>query len=628
VRRPLLVLCAGLAGCPASLAPPDAGAPLVYTETREPCANRNPLRNPYFGDLHVHTGLSFDAWANDVRTTPADAYRFAKGEEITVVEGLSFKAKLARPLDFAAVTDHAEFFAEVNACVDPSAPGYGSSECLTFRAAGAPSVTLFGSQLTPPVPDRLSLCQGNACLSRLQSVWQQVQRDAAEAYDRTKACRFTSFVGYEYSAAPGAANMHRNVVFRNANVPASPTSYFEAATPAALWRALEASCTADAGCEAVVIPHNSNLSNGRMFLLQSADNGGAEDQVRRARLERLAEVFQHKGDSECMNGLALSLGGTDELCGFEKTRDATEDCGTGIAAGGLGGLGCVSGRDFVRRALGDGLAYQAARGFNPLKLGMIASTDTHNGTPGAVEEDLWEGHVGKSDYPPTNRLDGPTLPPGGVVFNPGGLAGVWAQENSRDAIFEALTRREVWGTSGPRIVVRFFGGSGLDAALCSDPQLVEKAYARGVPMGGDLPAGPAAPKFLVQVLADPGTATRPAVPIDRVQIVKGTLDAQNRPVAKVFEVIRGGGDFATDPATCASTGSGALSLCGAFTDPEFDPARPAWYYARVVEAQTCRWSQKVCSSTPVATRPAACSDPRVPKQVAERAWSSPIWFTP
>ncbi len=624
----ILVVCALLAGCPAPLSKNDAGAPVVYTEDREVCANRNPLRNAYFGDLHVHTSLSFDAWANDVRTTPADAYRFAKGEEITVLETPLFKAKLARPLDFVAVTDHAEFFAEVNACVDPSAAGYASSDCLTFRAGGAQSVRLFGSQLTAPVPDRLPLCSGNACFSRMQSVWQSVQRDAAEAYDRTSACRFTSFVGYEYSAAPGASNMHRNVIFRNANVPQAPTSYFEAATPAALWRGLEADCRADAGCEAVVIPHNSNLSNGRMFLLQSADNGGAEDQVRRAKLERLVEVFQHKGDSECMNGLALSLGGTDELCGFEKTRDATEDCGTGTEAGGLGGLGCVSGRDFVRRALGDGLVYQAGKGFNPLKLGMIASTDTHNGTPGAVDEDLWEGHVGKSDFPPKNRLDGPTLPPGGVVFNPGGLAGVWAQENSRDAIFDALARREVWGTSGPRIVVRFFGGTQLKAQLCDDPQLVEKAYALGVPMGGDLASGPSVPSFLVQVLADPGSPSRGPVPIDRVQIIKGTLDAQGRPVAKVFDVIRGVGDFSTDPSTCTSTGTGSMSLCAAFTDPEFDASRPAWYYARVVEAQTCRWSQKVCLQTPVAMRPSACANSGVPKQVAERAWSSPIWFTP
>ncbi len=621
MKRSLLLVF--LAACPAPPAVYDAGT-LTYSEAREPCSDRNPLRNPYFGDLHVHTSLSFDAWANDVRTTPADAYQFAKGEEVTVLQTPLFKAKLARPLDFTAVTDHAEFFAETAACVDPAAAAYASSECITFRGAGAKSVFLFGSQLTVADPGRFSQCAGNACLTRLDSVWKRVQRDAHEAYDRTAACRFTTFVGYEYSAAPGAANMHRNVLFRNANVPATPTSFYEAPTPAALWKGLEATCLADAGCEAVVIPHNSNLSNGRMFLLQSADNGGPEDQVRRAKLEKLAEVFQHKGDSECMNGLALSIGGNDELCDFEKTRDAKEDCGTGFATGGLGGLGCVSGRDFIRRGLGEGLTYQQAKGFNPLKLGLIASTDTHNGTPGAVEEDQWKGHVGKSDYPPNNRIDGPTLPPGGVVFNPGGLAGVWAQENSRDAIFDALERREAWGTSGPRIVVRFFGGDAVDASLCADAKLVEKAYTAGVPMGGDLPGGTKAPKFLVQVLGDPNRS----VPLAKLQIVKGTLDANRKPVAKVFDVASGTGDFATNADTCKPTGAGSLSLCAGFTDPEFDATKPAWYYVRVVEAETCRWSQLVCLATPPAMRASACSDARVPKMISERAWSSPIWFTP
>lgn len=613
-----------------------------YTEKRAVCANRNPLRNLYFGDLHVHTSYSFDAYAADVRTSPEEAYRFARGEAINLEAGRRgpVSVRLDRPLDFAAVTDHAEFFGEVQACADPRSAAYATADCVTYRKATLASTTIFGIRLSNPSNGRFGFCVDDAdCAAKARSAWLRTQRAAEDAYDRSAACRFTSFIGYEYSAAPTASNLHRNVIFRNTRVPEAPISFFEAPTPVQLWRALDAQClSAGTGCDALSIPHNANLSNGRMFKTESTENGGRADAALRARLERVVEIFQHKGDSECMNGLAGALGGQDELCDFEKPYfPPIEDCRDGTGAGGLAGFGCVSARDFVRNALVHGLLEAIAWGINPLKLGIIASTDTHNGTPGAVAEHAFEGHVGKHDATRAQRVDGPTFPPGDLLFNPGGLAGVWAVENSRDALFEALSRRETFGTSGPRIAVRLFGkaqspaatgGAQWGNAFCRDPRLVERGYAEGVPMGGDLvvPAG-TAPTFVVSALGDPGGDGRGPIPLHRIQLIKGWVDASGTPQAKVFDVARNDGDnWQVDPQTCATRGTGAMSLCGTWTDPEHRAGEPALYYARVVELPSCRWSLDECARAPGDARPARCGpDGPARSLVRERAWTSPIW---
>ena len=341
-----------------------------------------------------------------------------------------------------------------------------------------------------------------------------------------------------------------------------------------------------------------------------------------------------------MNGLAGALGGQDELCDFEKPyAPPVDDCRDGTGAGGLAGFGCVSARDFVRNALVHGLVRALAWGINPLKLGIIASTDTHNGTPGAVAEHAFEGHVGKHDATGAQRVDGPTFPPGDLLFNPGGLAGVWAVENSRDALFDALARRETFGTSGPRMAVRFFGAAQSASAasgapwrdLCGDPRLVERGYREGVPMGGDLvvDAG-ASPTFVVSALADAGGDGRGPVPLGRIQIIKGWVDAAGAPQARVFDVTRHDGDgWQVDLATCATRGSGAMSMCGTWTDPEHRPGEAAMYYARVVELPSCRWSLDECVRAPDASRPARCApDGRARTLIRERAWTSraiPAW---
>jgi hypothetical protein len=608
-------------------------------ESRPACAESHPLRQLYWGDLHVHTALSFDAYSSQLRAGPADAYAFARGEPLALPpydeEGQAQRSlKLERPLDFAAVTDHAEYFGEVRSCIEIGSDGYETAACEAMRSAGGATFS-FGVQLSNPNPQRFAWCrdpQGD-CAQRAQSAWQEVQDAAEAAYDRSPACRFTSLVGYEYSSAVEVSNLHRNVIFRSASVPATPTSFFEAPTAAELWRKVDQDCSALGDCEVLMIPHNSNLSNGRMFAPAfEATEANTENFALRQRMEPLMEVYQHKGDSECMNGFDSPLGSIDEFCGFEKVHpDEFQDCGDSIGGFGMLAQGCVSQSDFARGALIDGLRRAKSSGINPLKLGLIASTDTHNASPGAVSEKAFAGHKGMDDGPPEDRLGGDDITAGTWRDSPGGITGVWAQENSRDGLFEALKRREVFGTSGPRIAVRFFGGFGLDEGLCSDANMVESAYESGVPMGSDLPQPgwfSNKPTFLLQALQDPGTEDERGAPLSRIQIIKGWLDQQGKAHVKVHDLAKGSGDFTTDEQTCSSSGSGSASLCATWTDEAFDAQENAYYYARVIAEPTCRWSAYLCGRLSDEARPETCNNPDLPARIAERAWSSPIWYQP
>ncbi|MCA9718457.1 MAG: DUF3604 domain-containing protein [Myxococcales bacterium] len=607
--------------------------PEPWVDTREPCSERDPMRNVYFGDLHVHTANSFDAYLSDVRVDPAQAYRFARGETITIPGGAggTQQVTIDRPLDFAAVTDHAEYLGEVSACTTPGAPGYESDTCVGFRA-NSPSIFVgFGTALSFEEPQRREdVCgpDGADCLAAARDVWSRVQGAAEDAYDRSAACSFTSFVAYEWSAATALSNLHRNVIFRSSQVPPLPVSSFEATSAEALWASLWDECVQGInGCDVLAIPHNSNWSNGRLFNPEYAATDGDRQQAeRQARLEPLVEIFQHKGDSECENGVSGILGEPDELCGFEKlVQPPFMDCGDGVGSQGMTGAGCLSRRDFLRGALLTGLEVERDIGVNPLRLGVIASTDTHNGTPGQVAEDSYPGHFGSREGGPLERLT--AVVPGGVRNSPGGLVAVWAEENTREALFDAMRRRETYGTSGPRIAVRMFGGWELPEDMCAREDLVELGYERGVPMGGELPprTGSSGPAFVVSALRDPEGA-----PLQRAQIIKGWLDASGQRHVEVHDVAGGDSDASVDPASCAPQGAGADSLCGLWRDPAFDPAQPAFYYARIVENPTCRWSARDCltlaETLPPEELPAVCEDPTIPKTIQERAWTSPIWL--
>jgi len=620
----------------------ESSAPVgPASDRREPCAARDELRKPLFGDLHVHTTLSFDAHAFEVRVTPDEAWRFARGESVLLppldAEGRPTRSvRIDRPLDFAALTDHSEFLGEVETCTTPGSAAYDSKTCRTYREAPDTTGTgLFGIQVASENPRRYpDVCgeDGLGCSEAASAVWRRVQEAAEAAYDRSSRCEFTSFVAYEYTAATGASTNHRNVIFRNARVP-FPTTYFEQPTPQGLWSELRSTCLdAGQGCDVLAIPHNPNESNGNMFRVEYPGATGPqaerEQAAFRARMEPLLEIFQHKGDSECRTGLSGIVGGADEQCEFEKwTRPGPQDCGDGTGSLGSANYGCYSRRDFLRGILLEGLKEEARIGENPYRLGVIASTDTHNGTPGRVAEDEFGGHRGTDDDTPQKQLGPGVITAGGIAYDPGGLAGVWAEENSRDAIFDALRRRETFGTSGPRIAVRLFAGADLPSDLCEDPEMVRHAYDRGTPMGGTLPATDAPPRILVSALRDAGTPDRPGTPLQRIQVVKGWIDREDGLAhEQVFDVAGDAGNGATvDEATCETRGPGADSLCAVWTDPDWDPRERAFYYARVLENPTCRWSTWSCNRLPAAERPATCGDPSVKRTQQERAWTSPVF---
>lgn len=600
--------------------------PRSYDDPREPCADHNPRRNLYFGDLHVHTAYSFDAWISDVRTDPAGAYRFARGETVA-------GERLPRPLDFAAVTDHAEYLAEVEGCTTPGSAVYETERCVGFRAADQSALVQFGLGLNSETPKRFTdLCGpgGIDCPARAAAVWQRIQDAGEQAYDRSAACEFTTLIAYEWSGARQLANLHRNVIFRTRDVPAAPTSHFEAPTAFELWTRLQSECREGLpGCDVLAIPHNSNWSNGNLFVPETpAGSDPASLAQLRADLEPLLEVYQHKGDSECMNGIS-GLGEPDELCDFEKLRTgAVDDCGDGVGSNGIIARGCVSRLDFLRGVLLQGLQEEAKLGVNPYRLGVIASTDTHNGTPGKVEEVNYSGHFGNLESDPVARLTAAI--PAGPRNSGGGLVAVWAEENSREAIFDALRRREVYGTSGPRIAVRMFAGWDFPQDLCERADLVEVADPRGVPMGGVLGERPqgASPQIVVAAQRDVGTAEQPGTGLARVQVIKGWLDAAGDGHIAVFDVASAAQPGSVDEATCEPKGAGADALCSLWTDPNYDPALPTFYYARVLENPTCRWSWRDCLGLAASDRPPICDDPALPRTIEERAWTSPIWIDP
>jgi hypothetical protein len=620
---------------------------------REPCAQRDPLRQALFGDLHVHTGFSMDASEREGFSTPDDAYRFARGEPVELPgpekNGARRRVQLERPLDFAAVTDHSEWLGEVSLCTRPESPVYASQGCRVFRgdepppAGGIPG--RMAGILGPDGRRPQALCGADMsrCRAAVTSVWQLTQAAAERAYDRTRTCRFTAFHAWEYSYSPAISKVHRNVILRNELAPELPISSIDERTPQGLWRRLAQLCNdTGTGCQALAIPHNPNMSNGRMFQVTWRDLPRAEQVAQaeqRAELEPLVEMMQIKGESECQSGLYQVVGGPDELCTFEKLRGldpSPPDCGTGSGSGAMKvrDNGCVSRLDYARYALAEGIAEEKRIGVNPFRFGFVGSTDTHNGTPGDTEEYSYSGHDGAEDSTPQLRLA--AIPDwGGAKFverNPGGLAGVWAEQNDRDSIFDALLRRETFATSGTRIAPRFFGGWSLAAGMCGRVDLVEQGYAGGVPMGGVLPARPAGasggPVFAVSALRDPGTAEHPGGLLQRIQIIKVWVDDEGKFHEAVHDVAGGKNGAAVEPDTCRPTGPGAATLCGQWRDPDFDPARAAVYYARVLENPSCRWHAWECNAIPKGERPPGCSDPDVPWTIQERAWTSPIWYTP
>ena len=665
----LLLLLLDTAGGHSAQAP-DSEPPFERTEDREACADYDPLRRPMFGDLHVHTSYSFDSYISSQRNDPTDAYRFARGEPITLPdeEGeQTLVAQIQRPLDFAAVTDHSEFLGQINVCTtDSSRLGYWWPHCIMTRSSHFMTQMIAAGWwaqigVTGGEASRSFACTLSDCDTARATTWQKI-RDAAEAaYDRSSECAFTTFVGYEYTDAPDGRNMHRNVIFRNADVIDEPISTNETGSYMFpnLWEQLRQRCiNGTPGCDVLAIPHNPNLAGGLMF----RDPQTPREADDRRYFEPVVELVQHKAASECRYDRLRGRGvfTSDEDCTFEQVRSDN-----------LAMLGSMHGevqteraapvsiddfarRNMVRNALKDGLALGQASGTNPFQMGFIGSTDTHSATPGAADEDGYLGHLGRRDSGYRNVQDH-------FFSNPGGHAVVWAEENSRDAIFAGIRRKETYATSGTRPVVRFFGGPGLGEDLCDAPDMVARAYREGVPMGGSIDASAApteAPRFLVSALKDPGIPGHPGTGLQRAQIIKGWVDEKGETHERVHEIAGNRNNGAgVDEATCQPTGEGYESLCAIWEDPSFDATQPSFYYVRIFENPTCRWSTLQCQAAGVNPFAPDCASmaetattaahargaqgdvfgkcclredeqPFYSPVIQERAWTSPIWYDP
>ncbi len=658
LHRLIVYTLAWIFMCPASLA-------FERTETRAPCAHFDGNRQALFGDLHVHTRYSFDAYISSVRATPWDAYRYAKGEAIGIpgADGESMlRNRISRPLNFAAVTDHGEYLGQIEVCTgDPGRLGYWWPHCAMTRSTGQWTQLIaldWWSGLSGQKEDEKAYsfaCTLSDCVSAGKDAWQRIQQAAEDHYDRTEACEFTTFVGYEFTDSPERQNMHRNVIFRNHDVIDAPISTYETGRYnfPELWRGLREQCIEQPGnCDVMSIPHNPNLAGGLMF----RDPESEAELNDRLFFEPVVELVQHKGASECrFDRLAgAGLGTEDEFCTFEQ-----------VPGDNLAMLGTVNGvvrtelaapkpledfarRNMVRNAYKDGLAYGQDKGVNPFVMGVIGSTDTHTALPGGADEEGYAGHLGRRDSEFRNVQDH-------FYANPGGHAVVWAEENSRDSIFEALRRKETYATSGTRPTVRFFGGNGLPEDLCERPDAIAEAYEAGVPMGGALEESVEPLRFFAVAHKDPGVEGNPGTDLQRIQVIKGWVDELGQTHERVFDVAGGPNDAGVDPQTCGRVGTGAKSLCSVWQDPEFDPSQPAFYYARVLENPTCRWSTLQCQAAGVnpfsencAGEAAGASErahelgadgdvygkcclaeneqPFYSPVIQERAWTSPIWY--
>ncbi len=599
-----------------------------------PYAGRNYPTRPLFGDTHLHTSYSMDAGAFGARLDPRDAYRFARGEEITASSGQP--VKLSRPLDFLVVADHSDGFGLFPMLMggDPKVMGDPQgrkwNEMINAgqgAAAAIDIITNFGkgtiSKAFFPLPGTPAY----------RGAWDETIKAAEEFNDPG---RFTAFIGYEWTSNTGGNNLHRNIVFRDNGDKASQVEPYTTMKPLGsddprdLWKWMAAYENRTSG-QVLAIAHNGNLSNGRMFPMIESFTGKPVDREyveTRARWEPLYEVTQIKGDGETH---AL-LSPNDEFADFETWDKGNLDLSEAKQPAMLE-------FEYGRAALKNGLRIEQKLGTNPYKFGFIGSTDSHTGLATA-DDDNFFGKTSAHE-PNPDRVTHPFFkaPSGAVIMGwettASGYAAVWATENTREAIWDAMERKETYATTGPRMTVRFFGGFDFEAADAQSRMPAAVGYTKGVPMGGDLAQAPdgKAPTFLVAALKDPIGAN-----LDRIQVVKGWLDAQGEAHEKVHDVVWGDADSrqpdangklpavgnTVDIANATWTNTiGDPELIVVWKDPEFDAKQRAFYYVRVLEIPTPRWTAYDAKYFGLKDL-----DPGIPMVTQERAYTSPIWYTP
>jgi len=602
----------------------DPGTGSVSGDNYSPYVSQSFPRNVYWGDTHLHSSLSSDAFGLGVTLGPEAAFRFATGESVTTSHGL--EARLARPLDFMVLADHAESLGMMN-LVQAGDP----------RVTGDPEIKRWHELLNGSPAQRKTFSQEffrretrQVAFTKLDeastpelaySIWRH-SLSVAEKYNAPG--RFTSLLGFEWTSAPGGSNLHRVVIFRDdvqqvGNV--LPLSSRGDAPVDELWDYL-ADYEQTSGGKVLAIPHNGNLSNGLMFPMSERHGDGAVDAdytQRRARWEPVIEVTQIKGDGEAHPLLSPD----DEFADYE-----TWDAGN---FEGAPKTDAMLPFEYARSGLKNGLLLQQRLGANPYAFGMVGSTDAHTALSAVEENNFFGKHSGVE---PSGERWSHLVGQAGERAVKGweqassGYAAVWARENTREALWDAIKRREVYATTGPRMTVRFFGGHDFAQEDASAPDIAALGYRKGVPMGATLGKGQAAPTFLVMAARDPLGAN-----LDRVQMVKGWLDSVGGLHEKIYNISWSGerqlsatGDLPDVGSTVAAAswdnGIGAPQLSAVWRDPDFDPAEGAFYYLRVIEIPTPRWTAYD------ARRYRIDMDEEVPMTTRERAYTSPIWYIP
>ncbi|WP_439101357.1 DUF3604 domain-containing protein [Congregibacter sp.] len=630
-RRLATVLLCGALPAAANSLTVAAEADTPYS----PYVGESPQRQVYFGDTHVHTGLSADAGGSGTRLMPEDAYRFARGEEVRSNTGQPVKLK--RPYDFFMITDHSDGMGLItdllegtpNVMEDPSGRAYHEDFNAGGQQAADAMYRLIGQFAQGKTPPALLYQPG---VLAYRAVWERLVGAAEEFNDPGQ---FTTFIAYEWTSLVKGNNLHRNVIFRDDAdkalevVPFTMMPPIGSQNPRDLW-AWMAAYEEETGGDVTAIPHNGNLSNGMMFPLRDdfADGKELDAAYANSRMtwERLYEITQYKGDGEAHPLLSPD----DEFADFETWDYGNLDVSEKKTDAMLPG-------EYARSGLLRGLQLQQTLGVNPYQFGFQAATDTHTGLSTASEDNFFSKFTTVEPSPDRTTHAGSSNPElgiegfGGGMYNAAGLTAVWADENSRTAIFDAMERRETYATTGTRIALRFFAGWDFQEGDASAPDLARRGYAGGVPMGSELSmADGGAPRFLISVLRDPMGAN-----LDRVQIVKGWVNSDGEAQEKVYNVAWGG-DRALDAkgklppvgntvdlsVPTWSNNIGAAELSTVWEDPDFDASQAAFYYLRALEIPTPRWTAYD------AVRFGVDAPEGVPLITQERAYSSPIWYTP
>ena len=626
IKKQLLpgLIALALAGCGGGTTSTTTGKDSATTTAAEAkqveaTVAANPLKDCFFGDLHLHTSLSADANFLGTNTLPEDSYKYAMGQEVNY---MGQKVKRNAPLDFLAVTDHAEYLGAIAAIRDPKGLYAGTALYKLYNSTDQKDMDAafvgFNKDMAANKPDT-AINKPDV----IKSGWQKLIT-AAEAYN--KPGKFTTFIGYEWTSAPlaenkGQQNLHRCVIFKGNKVPNMPYSCFESLDPEDLWTYLENA--RKTGSDVLAVPHNGNVSNGRMFDSKTLSGKPLtrEYAERRMANEPLTEMNQGKGQSETHPELSPN----DEFANYELYELLLA---SSIKAKYQTG-------SYIRQAYGKGQELQATLGVNPFKVGVEGGTDYHSGIS-STEENNYPGSHASLDLMEKNykAILSATESAGGeppTKISAAGLTGVWAESNTREAIFDALKRKECFATSGNRIKVRMFAGWDYTNDLLKQNDWVKQAYALGVPMGADLVAAgtPGKPKFLVQAVKDPNAGN-----LDRIQIIKVSTK-NGKSTEKIYDVIWSGdrkkdakgklpavGNTVDVKAATYTNTIGSAELIGYWEDTEFDPAAYVTYYARVIEIPTPRWS------TYLAAKHQMDVNKSVAATIQERAWTSPVWYVP